>query len=144
VLILYSLSLYLTPPSPHSPYTTLFRSHVLVGDPRPAGLDDGRPDLRDPRRQLPVREGGEVAALHADGDLLRRRRHHLEVRLRVPRRRPGADRPAQRDPRTAGVRAPPGPPGLAVEHLLPHRRDDLDPGGVRDGAALRRDQGHPR
>ena len=32
----------------------------------------------------------------------------------------------------------------AVEHGVPDRRHDLDPGGLRDGGALRGDQGHPR
>src|SRR5690606_32482877 len=61
----------------------------------------------------------------------------------VPRRRAGADRPAQRAHRRARVRAGALPAGLAVEHLLPHRRHDLDPGRVRHGAPVGRDQGHP-
>ena len=32
----------------------------------------------------------------------------------------------------------------AVEHLLPDRHDDLDPGRLRDGHPVRRDQGDPR
>ena len=43
--------------------------------------------LRRPGRPAAVRGVRQVADLHADGDLVRRRVDHLEVRLRVPRAR---------------------------------------------------------
>ena len=52
---------------------------------------------RRPRRPDLVGQYRQVADLHADGDLLRRRVRDLEVRLRLPRRGLDADRPAQRD-----------------------------------------------
>ena len=54
--------------------------------------------LRHARRPAaPGRAGGEVADLHADGDLVRRRRRHLAAHLRLPPRRVRHQhRPAQR------------------------------------------------
>ena len=46
-----------------------------------------RAALRRPGRQGPVRDVRQGADLPADGDLVRRRGDHLEVRLRLPRRR---------------------------------------------------------
>ena len=56
-----------------------------LGPPGPAGRHRVRPALRRAGRPAAVRGGRQVADLHADGDLVRRRRHHLEVRLRLPR-----------------------------------------------------------
>ena len=66
----------------------------LVVVPAPAHLL--RPGHRRPHRPHLVGQHRQVADLHADGDLVRRRQRHLEVRLRLPRRRLDADRPPQR------------------------------------------------
>ena len=105
-----------------------------------------RPGLRDPGRPGPRRGVRQGADLPADGDLVRRRQHHLEVRLPVPRR------PAQpqigllnADPRSGSASRPQQfLINAPLEHLLPDHRDDLDPGRIRDDRAVRRDQGDPR
>ena len=88
-----------------------------------------------------VRQGAD---LPADGDLVGRRVDHLEVRLRLPaRRRPHADRPAQPDPGLARLRTAAVPAHRPLEHPLPDRHHDLDPGRFRDDGAVGGDQGDP-
>ena len=55
-----------------------------------------------------------------------------------------SDRPGQPDPGLARPGAVPVPAHRTVEHLLPDRGDDLDPGGLRDDGAVGGDQGGPR
>ena len=61
--------------------------HDRVGAHRAHALDDLRPRLRVLHRQVPRREVLQGAGLHADGDLVRRRQHHLALRLRRRTRR---------------------------------------------------------
>ena len=69
----------------------MLRNTAVWVDPRAVPRDRHRPALRDPHRPGPGRGVRQGADLPADGDLHGRRRHHLEVRLRVP-----ADVPARR------------------------------------------------
>ena len=95
-----------------------------------------------------MRGGRQGADLPADGDLVRRRLDHLEVRLRVPARPAGhpADRAAQPGASSGSACDPAAVADqLAVlEQPAAHRGHDLDPGRVRDDGALGGDQGHPR
>src|SRR5690606_4437456 len=83
-------------------------------------------------------------AVPADGDLVRRCGHHLEVRLRVQGRRAAADRCPQRGDRRPRAGAGAVPAGRPGEHDLPHPRARLDRGRVRDGDPVRLDQGGAR
>ena len=73
--------------------------HGHLGDPRADDRHGHRPRVRRVHRPVARRALLQVADLHADGDLVRRRRHHLAVRLRVPPGEPRPDRPAQPDRR---------------------------------------------
>ncbi len=55
-----------------------------------------RPGHRLPHRPHLVGQHRQEHGLHADGDLVHRRQRHLEIHLRLSRRRLDADRPAQR------------------------------------------------
>ena len=86
----------------------------------------------------------QVADLHADGDLVRRRQHHLEVRLRLPRPVAAADRPAQPGRDLARLRRPAELAARpAAEQLPAHGHHDLGADRLRHGGALGRDQGDP-
>ena len=117
--------------------------HPDLGGAHAAAVHRHRPALRHPHRPLAVRVGRQEPAVHAGLDQLRRRRHHLEVRLRAAPRDRRADRPAQPGPDLARRGAAQLPQQRPGQHALPDRRDDLDPGRFRDGAAVGGDQGHP-
>ena len=114
--------------------------HRLVGHPGAGARHRLRPDLRGAGRPDPRREAGQGAGLPADGDLDGRRLDHLEVHVRVPAGGCAADRSAQPDTGVARSGSLPIHHHRTLEHLLPDRRDDLDPGRIRHDGAVRRDQ----
>ena len=71
-------------------------NNLAVADHRAVLRHGVRPGDRGARGPALVGQHRQVADLHADGDLVRRRLGDLEVRLRLPRPRHRADRRAQR------------------------------------------------
>ena len=97
--------------------------------PRPGDRGADRQDLVGHHRQEPD--------LPAARHLLRRRQRHLEIHLRVSRRRPDADRPAQRDRAGPGRKSPSLDIAALLEQFLPDGHPDLDPDRLRDGHPVR-------
>ena len=97
---------------------------------------------RDACRSQPLRASGQGDRLHADGDFARRRRHHLEVRLRRARCERSADRPAQRHRRwrSAASRRR-GSPSSSRGTTSSSSSSCLDADRLRHGALLGGDQG---
>ena len=88
--------------------------HHPLGTRRAGLVDRDRSRLRGVHRQVTRREVLQDPRVHADGDLVRRREHHLAVRLRVPPRGARPDRHPER-PR----------------HLVRWRTRQLAAGGAR-------------